>query len=144
MGIQIGSESDEEEVISVINTTPLVDVMLVLLIIFLITIPVVTQTIAVKLPEERNQRYEAQINNITLAVNSKGEMFWNEQQLSNQAQLLSKLKQAAIHNPKLEVHIHGDQQTAFESIGDVISTVQQAGIAKVAFITQPAARGAGS
>lgn len=136
MGIQISQDSDEEEVIGVINTTPLVDVMLVLLIIFLITIPVVTQTVALKLPEDHALRYQPKLKTITLAINSKGELFWNAQSIADQ-DLLPRLQQALASNPNTEVNIRGDQNTAFESIGKVIDQVQRAGINKVAFITQP-------
>jgi len=77
MAMQLGSEGDEDEVIGTINTTPLVDVMLVLLIIFLITIPVVTHTVPVKLPSEVNQPYKTKPENINLAVDKEGKMFWN-------------------------------------------------------------------
>lgn len=141
MGMNIGSEGDDDDVIGVINTTPLVDIMLVLLIIFLITVPVVTHTIPVKLPEEVDQKYAAKADNITLAVNKDGQVFWNEQYISNQDTLLSKLKENSVKRPQPEVHIRGDQQTHFESIGKVIETVQQAGIIKISFVTQPPARG---
>ncbi|MBF7687228.1 ExbD/TolR family protein [Acinetobacter rathckeae] len=141
MGMNVGSEGDDDDVIGVINTTPLVDVMLVLLIIFLITVPVVTHTIPVKLPEEVDQKYAAKADNITLAVNKEGQVFWNEQYVPNQETLLSKLKENSVKRPQPEVHIRGDQQTHFESIGKVIETVQQAGIIKISFVTQPPARG---
>ncbi|WP_410211001.1 ExbD/TolR family protein [Aquirhabdus sp.] len=140
MGMNVGSEGDDEEVIGVINTTPLVDVMLVLLIIFLITIPVVTHTIQVKLPEEIDHPYKTKPENIILAVNKTGDVFWNEQYVDSN-ELLKRLKEIAVKTPQPEVHIRGDQQTKYESIGKVIVTTQRAGIAKIAFITQPPARG---
>lgn len=137
MGIQIGQEGDEEEVIGVINTTPLVDVMLVLLIIFLITIPVVTESVALKLPEDHATRYEPQLSTITLAVDRQGEWFWNTELIANHQELLPRLQQALADNPKVAVNIRGDQNTAFEPISEVIDNVQRSGISKVAFITQP-------
>ncbi len=134
------SEDDDEEMIGTINTTPLVDVMLVLLIIFLITIPVVTHTIKVQLPEEIDHPYKTKPENITLAVNKTGDVFWNEQYVTN-ATLLARLKEVAVQKPQPEVHIRGDQETKYEAIGKVIVTTQRAGIAKIAFITQPPARG---
>ncbi|MDP5007517.1 MAG: biopolymer transporter ExbD, partial [Glaciimonas sp.] len=131
----------EDEVISTINTTPLVDVMLVLLIIFLITIPVVTHTIPVKLPNETNQAYKTKPENINLAVNKEGQIFWNEALVPNTDVLFSKLAKVAVVVPQPEVHIRGDQATPYEFIGRVIYTAQRAQIAKVGFITEPPARG---
>jgi biopolymer transport protein ExbD len=141
MAMQLGSDGDEEEVIGTINTTPLVDVMLVLLIIFLITIPVVTHTVPVKLPSEVNQPYKTKPENINLAVDKEGKMFWNERAVADTNALLEKLKAVAVMEPQPELHIRGDQETRYEYIGKVILTAQRAGIAKVAFITEPPARG---
>lgn len=141
MAMSLGSpEGEEDEVIGTINTTPLVDVMLVLLIIFLITIPVVTHTIPVKLPHEIDEPYKTKPENINLAVNKQGDMFWNEQLVPNTATLLAKLKEVAVIVPQPELHIRGDQQTKYEYIGKVILTAQRAGIAKIGFITEPPAR----
>ena len=142
MSMSIGSpDGDEDEVNSSINTTPLVDVMLVLLIIFLITIPVVTHTIPVQLPSEANQPYKTKPENINIAVNKDGDMFWNEKFVPDTTELLDKLKTIAVVVPQPEVHIRGDQNTRYEFIGKVILAAQRAGIAKVAFITEPPARG---
>jgi biopolymer transport protein ExbD len=140
MAMALGSDGDEDEVIGTINTTPLVDVMLVLLIIFLITIPVVTHTIPVKLPNEFDQPYKTTPQNINLAVNKQGDMFWNEQRVPTTDALLAKLKEVAVKTPQPELHIRGDQQTKYEYIGRVIYTAQRAGIAKIGFITEPPAR----
>ncbi|AMP03692.1 ExbD/TolR family protein [Collimonas pratensis] len=141
MAMSLGSpDGDEDEVIGTINTTPLVDVMLVLLIIFLITIPVVTHTIPVKLPNEFDEPYKTKPENINLAVNKQGDMFWNEQLVPNTTTLLAKLKEVAVEVPQPELHIRGDQQTKYEYIGKVILTAQRAGIAKIGFITEPPAR----
>ena len=141
MAMQFGSDGDEDEVIGVINTTPLVDVMLVLLIIFLITIPVVTHTVPVKLPNEINQPYKTKPENINLAINKDGEIFWNESLIADNNVLLAKLKTIAVQVPQPEVHIRGDQNARYEYVGRVILTAQRAGIAKVGFITEPPARG---
>ena len=141
MAMNVGSADDGEESLnSTINTTPLVDVMLVLLIIFLITIPVVTHTIPVKLPHETDEPYKTKPENINLAVNKQGDMFWNEQLVPNTTTLLAKLKEVAVIVPQPELHIRGDQQTKYEYIGKVILTAQRAGIAKIGFITEPPAR----
>lgn len=142
MAMSLGSpDGGDDEVIGTINTTPLVDVMLVLLIIFLITIPVVTHTVPVKLPNEINEPYKTKPENINLAVNKAGDMFWNEQLVPTTAVLLDKLKEIAVQVPQPELHIRGDQETKYESIGRVILAAQRAGIAKIGFITEPPARG---
>ncbi|WP_428310399.1 ExbD/TolR family protein [Hydrocarboniphaga sp.] len=143
MGMNIGSEGsgDEDEVVSAINTTPLVDVMLVLLIIFLITIPVVTQTIPVKLPNERNQALQTKPENITIVVDKEGNMYWNTQAIPDVNTLLEKLKVEAVKVPQPEVHIRGDQTARYQAIGTVMVTCQRAGIAKIGFITEPPPRG---
>ena len=141
MAISFGfSDGDEDEVTSAINTTPLVDVMLVLLIIFLITIPVVTHTVPVKLPSERNQPYKTKPENINIAVNKEGDMFWNEQYVPDTSVLLGKLKVVAALTPQPAVNIRGDQNTRYEFIGKVIFAAQRAGIAKIGFVTEPPAR----
>jgi biopolymer transport protein ExbD len=142
MAMAIGSPDGEEDaVIASINTTPLVDVMLVLLIIFLITSPVVIKTIPIKLPAEHNQPYKTKPENITLAIDKDGDIFWNQTAVPNTDVLLEKLKKIAVMAPQPEVHIRGDQQTRYEFIGKTILTAQRAGIAKVSFIMEPPARG---
>jgi biopolymer transport protein ExbD len=142
MAMSLGSpDGDEDEVIGTINTTPLVDVMLVLLIIFLITIPVVTHTVPVKLPNEINQPYKTKPENVNLAINKDGDIFWNEQSVPDTTVLLDRLKKLAVQVPQPEVHIRGDQNVRYEFVGRVILTSQRAGIAKVGFITEPPARG---
>ena len=141
MAMSFGSpDGDEDEVTSAINTTPLVDVMLVLLIIFLITIPVVTHTVPVKLPSERNRPYKTKPENINIAVNKNGDMFWNEQYVPDADILLHKLKTIAVLVPQPAVNIRGDQNTRYEFIGKVIFAAQRAGIAKIGFVTEPPAR----
>jgi len=140
--MQVGSsDGDEDEVNSTINTTPLVDVMLVLLIIFLLTIPAAIPTVPVKLPEETNQPTQTKPENIVLAVDSDGKIFWNNKLIPDNQTLLEKLQKEAVKVPQPEVHIRGDQETRYKTIGQVIFTVQRAGIVKVGFITQPPPRG---
>ena len=135
MAMTLASEG-EEDVVSTINTTPLVDVMLVLLIIFLITSPVVIKSVPIKLPVEKNIVLKTKPENINLAVTKDGDIFWNRTQVTND-ELLNKLKGESQKNPQPDVHIRGDQTTRYESIGKVIMTAQRAGIAKVSFITSP-------
>jgi biopolymer transport protein ExbD len=137
MAMTLASEG-EEDVVSTINTTPLVDVMLVLLIIFLITSPVVIKSVPIKLPVEKNLVLKTKPENINLAVTKDGDVFWNRTQVTND-ELLKKLEGESQKNPQPEVHIRGDQTTRYESIGKVIMTAQRAGIAKVSFITSPQA-----
>ena len=142
MAMSFGSpDGDEDEVIGAINTTPLVDVMLVLLIIFLITIPVVTHTVPVKLPDERNQPYKTKPDNINLSVTKDGDVFWGEQFVPDTDTLVARLKKASVQQPQPEVHIRGDQEARYEFIGKVILAAQRAGIAKVGFVLVPPARG---
>ena len=140
MAMNIGSGGDEDEVVSAINTTPLVDVMLVLLIIFLITIPVVTQSIAVKLPNEINLPRQTKPENIEIAVNKDGDVFWNLQLVPDNTTLVDKLKKVSVLDPQPEVHIRGDQESRYESIGRVVFACQRAGILKISFVTEPASK----
>jgi biopolymer transport protein ExbD len=132
---------DDDEVVSTINTTPLVDVMLVLLIIFLITIPVVVHTIPVQLPQETNIPLQTKPENILISVNRDGEVFWNQEYLGDSEKLVDRLKRRAIEKPQPEVHIRGDMEARYESVGRVVFACQRAGIVKVGFITEPPARG---
>ena len=132
-----GGDGDEDEVLSTINTTPLVDVMLVLLIIFLITIPVVTHTVPVSLPKVRNQPTQTNPQNVVLAVDREGQVFWDQQPIPDMPALLERLKTIAVMKPQPEVHIRGDAEVRYEAIGKVMVTVERAGIYKVAFITEP-------
>jgi biopolymer transport protein ExbD len=141
MAMQVGSpDGDEEEAISAINTTPLVDVMLVLLIIFLITIPVVTTSIQVQLPKERNEVRETKPENIQLSVDLQGNIYWNDLRLPNTNALVDRLKKIAVLNPQPEVHIRGDGRANYDGVGKIIYAVQRAGIAKIGFITEPPPR----
>jgi biopolymer transport protein ExbD len=140
MAMSVGS-SDEDEVNSTINTTPLVDVMLVLLIIFLITIPVVTQSIAMSLPKENNIARQTRPENIEISVNKDGDVFWNTQPVADNEALFQRLKKVAVMNPQPEVHIRGDEKTRYESIGRVVFACQRAAIAKISFVTEPPPKG---
>ena len=140
MAMNVGPADAEDEIISTINTTPLVDVMLVLLIIFLITIPVVTTSIQVTLPKERNEVRETKPENITLSVDSHGRIYWNDLYISNTPALLERLKKISVLEPQPEVHIRGDARANYDAVGRIIYACQRAGIAKIGFITEPPAR----
>jgi biopolymer transport protein ExbD len=138
MGITTGGGApDDEKPMSEINTTPLVDVMLVLLILFLITIPVITQSVKVDLPQAANIPTQTKPENINIAVDAEGNVFWNTALLPSQEALLERIKQIAVLDPQPEIHVRGDRNTAYEHIGRVIVTCQRGGIQKVGFITEP-------
>ena len=143
MSMNVGSADDEEDAISTINTTPLVDVMLVLLIIFLITVPVVRMTVPVELPKERNEIRETKPENIILSVDAKGGIYWNDLRLANTTALVDRLKKIAVLDPQPEVQIRGDGGADYSSVGKIIYAVQRAGISKVGFIMEPPPRGGG-
>ena len=142
MAMNVGAgDGEQDEVVSTINTTPLVDVMLVLLIIFLITIPVVTTSIPVELPKERNEVRETKPENITLSVDQQDRIYWNDLRIPTTAALIERLKKVSILTPQPEVQIRGDGRGRYEGVGRIIYACQRAGIAKVAFITEPPPRG---
>jgi biopolymer transport protein ExbD len=134
-------EQREDEAISAINTTPLVDVMLVLLIIFLITIPVVIHTVPVALPKEVNQPTQTKPENIIISVTREGEIFIGDRLMPDMQALLDRLKAAGEKDPQPEVQIRGDENARYEFVGKIIFACQRAGIAKVGFITEPPRRG---
>jgi biopolymer transport protein ExbD len=132
---------DEDEVVSTINTTPLVDVMLVLLIIFLITIPVVNFSVPVQLPKERNEVRETKPEDIVISVDATGATYWHDARLSGNEALVDRLKKVSQQQPQPEVHIRGDLTSSYEPVGRILLACQRAGIMKVGFITEPPPRG---
>ncbi len=142
MAMSIGpAEGGEDEAISAINTTPLVDVMLVLLIIFLITIPVVTQSVPLALPKETNVARQTKPENIEIAVTKDGDVFWGMQPVRDNEDLVNRLKKIAVLQPQPEVHIRGDLGGRYEFVGRVVFAAQRAGIQKIGFVTEPPPRG---
>ena len=140
--MNVGSiDGEEDAVISAINTTPLVDVMLVMLIIFLITIPVVTTSIPVTLPKERVEVRETKPENIIISVDTAGGVYWYDQKVANVEALVDKLKKVSTVKPQPEVQIRGDMASRYEGVGKILYACQRAGIVKVAFITEPPALG---
>jgi biopolymer transport protein ExbD len=139
MAVTVGQDVDgaEQEVMAAINTTPLVDVMLVLLIIFLITIPAIVTQVPVELPKERNVVTQTKPENVVIAVNKDGDVFWNLEYMRDSKALFEKLKTIATIVPQPEVHIRGDAEARYESIGRVVATCQRAAIMKIGFITEP-------
>ena len=137
MAMSVGSSDDDDEVVSAINTTPLVDVMLVLLIIFLITIPVITKTVKVDLPKAVNIPTQTKPENITIAVDKDGSIYWNDKKVANRNELLGLVEGAAVRKPQPEIHIRGDREARYEDIGRVMYAIQRGGIVKVGFLTEP-------
>ncbi len=142
MAMNVGQESSgDDELVASINTTPLVDVMLVLLIIFLITIPAIIHTVPVELPKERNQPRQTKPENVTISVNKDGDVFWDATRIDDNEKLVERLKKVAVLNPQPEVHIRGDMNARYEGVGRVVFDCQRAGIVKVGFIIEPPAKG---
>ncbi len=139
MAMSLGSHEgdDDDTLVASINTTPLVNIMLVLLIIFLITVPVVTHTVPVALPHEVNQPTKTRPENIAIAVNRDGDLFWNDARLADNGVLLDRLKGRANDDPQPEVQIRADKDARYEFVGRVVVDCQRAGIAKVTFIVEP-------
>ena len=143
MAMNVGTpDGDDDEVMSTINTTPLVDVMLVLLIIFLITVPAVRNSIPVELPKERNEIRETKPENIVISVDSQDRIYWNELRMPTTDALVERLKKIAILQPQPEVQIRGDGRANYDGVGRVVYACQRAGISKISFITEPPPRAA--
>jgi len=134
-------DGDEDELAAAINTTPLVDVMLVLLIIFLITIPVVTHTVPLQLPKEATQPRQTKPENVRIAITRDGEIFWSEQLVPGNQALLEKLKMVSVLVPQPAVELRADQDVRYEFVGGVVRACQRAGILKIGFIVEPPPRG---
>ncbi len=137
MSMNLPSSDGDSEILSAINTTPLVDVMLVLLIIFLITIPVITKTVKMDLPKATNIATVTKPENITIAVDQSGNIYWKESRVSNQQVLADLINKAALTQPQPEIHVRGDRNVRYEYVGRVILMLQKGGIQKVGFISEP-------
>ena len=137
MAMSVGSVGGEDAPMSTINTTPLVDVMLVLLIIFLITIPVITKTVKVSLPKAANIATQTKPENITVAVDAQGNIYWNNGAVADRNELLERVKAEAVKDPQPEIHIRGDSNARYEDVGRVLYAIQRGGVVKVGFITEP-------
>lgn len=138
MAIKISSDdSDDRGTMSEINTTPLVDVMLVMLIIFLITIPVITKNVQVQVPKANNIPTQTKPENITISVTTDGDVYWQQQKVLDMHQLVEKVEAEAVKVPQPEIHIRGDANTEYKNIGKVIAAINRGGVIKVGFITEP-------
>ena len=130
------SGQEENVVMSEINTTPLVDIMLVLLIIFLITIPIITKTIKLELPKATNIPTVTKPENITISVDNGGNIYWNGAMVKDRDALISKVLVEAVKVPQPEIHIRGDAGVRFEAIGRTLFAIQRGGIVKIGFLTE--------
>jgi biopolymer transport protein ExbD len=138
MAMSVGaSDEDEGAAISEINTTPLVDIMLVLLIIFLITVPVIQDMAQVTIPKAVNIPTQTKPENITISVDSKGQVYWNAGRITDREVFFQKIVSEARKSPQPEFHIRGDINARYEAVGRVIFNLQRGGIVKVGFITEP-------
>ena len=124
---------DDERAMTEINTTPLVDVMLVLLIVFMITIPVITQTVPLDLPHVRNLATQTKPENITIAINKDGQIFWNVSLVTN-AELLERLKGAAVQKPQPEVHVRPNRRANYDTVAKVLALAQRNGMQRIGFV----------
>ena len=140
MSMNVGAADAEDEVNSTINTTPLVDIMLVLLIIFLVTIPVIIKSVQITLPVASNIVTVTKPENVVIGVDKEGNFYWNDAPVASTAELLEKLKIEAVKVPQPEVHIRGDVEARFENVGRVLISLQRSAILKVGFITNPEPR----
>lgn len=141
MAISFKDEVQDDADLSDINTTPLVDVMLVLLIIFLITIPVINTSVAVRLPQQANQLRQIQPETVLISVDAAGQSYWFDARLNDAQSLQEKLKKIAGQLPQPAVHIRGDARADFEAVARVLYACQQAGIAHIGFVTEPTRHG---
>ena len=137
MAMEVQGEHDEAGLNTTINTTPLVDVMLVMLIIFLITVPVVLKQVPVQLPNARNIATQTKPENIVLAVDKDGNAYWNNELISDNNEMIRRLEEKAVVKPQPEVHIRGDKDARFQDVGRLVYDCQRAGIQKVGFLTEP-------
>ncbi len=133
-----GTQDDTDEVMNEINMTPLVDVMLVLLIIFMVTIPVMQHSIQVDLPRASNAPQAVKAEVLRLAVDAQGQYFLNEARLDDAA-LASQFQAQAAREPQPELHIRGDRNVRYERVAQAMAAAQQAGLRKIAFLTEPKA-----
>ena len=134
--MSFGTQSESDEVMNEINMTPLVDVMLVLLIVFIITVPVMKHAIHIDLPRATNQAQEIKPKTVLLSVDAQGSYYWNESQVADEL-LPDLLKAEATKDPQPQLHIRGDKAVRYERVAQAMAAAQQAGVKKIGFITEP-------
>ncbi len=131
-----GTQDEPDEVMNEINMTPLVDVMLVLLIIFIITIPVMKHSVSIDLPRATNQPDNVKPETVRLSVTADGSYYWNENRIED-AELLPRLQAESTKEPQPELHIRGDKEVRYERVAQAMSAARNAGVRKIGFITEP-------
>jgi biopolymer transport protein ExbD len=129
-------DGDDDEVMSEINMTPLVDVMLVLLIIFIITIPVINHAVKIDLPRASNQPNDVKPQSINLSIDAQGKVFWNQSEI-DEPTLEAKISEAAKQEPQPELHLRADREVRYERVAEVMAAAQHGGLGKIGFITEP-------
>ena len=131
-----GTQDDTDEVMNEINMTPMVDVMLVLLIIFIITVPVMQHSVNIDLPRATSQPPDIKPETLRLSVDAAGSYFINDVKITDD-ELTPRLRAAAVRNPQPELHIQGDKSVRYERVAQAMAAAQQAGLRKIGFITEP-------
>ena len=131
-----GTQDESDEVMNEINMTPLVDVMLVLLIIFIITVPVMKHAVNIDLPRATNQPEDTKPQTVRLSVASDGSYYWNENKVTDEA-MAAMLKEEGAKDPRPELHIRGDKDVRYERVAQAMAAAQQAGVRKIGFVTDP-------
>jgi len=131
-----GTQDDTDEVMNEINMTPLVDVMLVLLIIFIITVPVMKHSVNVELPRASSTPQDPKPDTIRLSVDAQGRYFWNEQPVREE-ELLPRLEAEAKRDPQPELHLRGDKEARYDSVAQALSAAQRSGLRRIGFVTEP-------
>lgn len=134
-----GTQDDSDEVMNEINMTPLVDIMLVLLIIFIVTVPVMHHAVNIDLPRASNTRLETRPETVRLGVDADGAYFWNDMSIDD-TQLARQLELAAAQDPQPELHIRGDRLVRYERVAQAMAAAQQSGLRKIGFVTAPVGR----
>ena len=129
-------DGDDDEVMSEINMTPLVHVMLVLLIIFIITIPVINHAVKIDLPRATNQPNDSKPQSINVSIDAQGKVFWNQQEV-DEATLDQRIAEAALQQPQPELHLRADREVRYERVAQVMAAAQHGGLGKIGFITEP-------
>ena len=133
----IGTQDDSDQMLSEINMIPFIDVMLVLLIIFIITVPVIKHAVPIDLPRASSQKLQDKPENVRLSVNADGAYFWNDARITD-ADFETRLANVAAQDPQPELHIRGDKAVRYERVALALATAQRAGVRKIGFVTEPA------
>jgi biopolymer transport protein ExbD len=131
------ASQDDDGLMSEINMTPLVDVMLVLLIIFIITIPVIQHAVRVELPHASSQREDARPQRVSVAIDAAGQLYWNATPVDDQM-LAANVAAAAAQQPQPELRLQADRNVRYERVAEVMSAARRAGLARIGFVTEPA------